>query len=81
MPHPTMQLKSICIVFHWMAKVNSKKLHQIINPVITGATEDMVMMGYCFGGAAVPEAARAGADRGRGRARSRHRRRGARDGL
>lgn len=29
---------------------------------ITGATEDMVMMGYCFGGAAVLEAARAGAD-------------------
>jgi len=29
---------------------------------ITGATDDMVMMGYCFGGAAVLEAARAGAD-------------------
>lgn len=28
---------------------------------ITGATEKMVMMGYCFGGAAVLEAARAGA--------------------
>ncbi|MGR3496954.1 dienelactone hydrolase family protein [Citreimonas sp.] len=29
---------------------------------ITGATDDMVMMGYCFGGAAVLEAARAGAE-------------------
>lgn len=29
---------------------------------IPGATADMVMMGYCFGGAAVLEAARAGAD-------------------
>jgi dienelactone hydrolase len=29
---------------------------------IAGATEDVVMMGYCFGGAAVLEAARAGAD-------------------
>lgn len=29
---------------------------------IHGATDDMVMMGYCFGGAAVLEAARAGAD-------------------
>lgn len=29
---------------------------------ITGATDAMVMMGYCFGGAAVLEAARAGAD-------------------
>jgi dienelactone hydrolase len=29
---------------------------------IPGATEDMVMIGYCFGGAAVLEAARAGAD-------------------
>ena len=29
---------------------------------IPGATEDMVLMGYCFGGAAVLEAARAGAD-------------------
>jgi dienelactone hydrolase len=29
---------------------------------IPGATETMVMMGYCFGGAAVLEAARAGAD-------------------
>jgi dienelactone hydrolase len=29
---------------------------------ITGATDDMVIMGYCFGGAAVLEAARAGAD-------------------
>lgn len=29
---------------------------------ITGATESMVLMGYCFGGAAVLEAARAGAD-------------------
>ncbi len=29
---------------------------------IPGATDDMVMMGYCFGGAAVLEAARAGAD-------------------
>jgi dienelactone hydrolase len=27
-----------------------------------GATENMVIMGYCFGGAAVLEAARAGAD-------------------
>ena len=29
---------------------------------IPGATEDMVLMGYCFGGASVLEAARAGAD-------------------
>lgn len=29
---------------------------------IPGATDDMVMIGYCFGGAAVLEAARAGAD-------------------
>jgi dienelactone hydrolase len=29
---------------------------------IPGATDSMVMMGYCFGGAAVLEAARAGAD-------------------
>jgi dienelactone hydrolase len=29
---------------------------------IPGATEDMVIIGYCFGGAAVLEAARAGAD-------------------
>ncbi|GGB36593.1 dienelactone hydrolase [Roseibium aquae] len=29
---------------------------------IPGASDDMVMMGYCFGGAAVLEAARAGAD-------------------
>ena len=29
---------------------------------IPGATENMVMIGYCFGGAAVLEAARAGAD-------------------
>lgn len=29
---------------------------------IPGGTEDVVMMGYCFGGAAVLEAARAGAD-------------------
>jgi len=29
---------------------------------ITGATDDVVMMGYCFGGAAVLEAARAGAE-------------------
>ncbi|AHM04845.1 Dienelactone hydrolase [Roseibacterium elongatum DSM 19469] len=29
---------------------------------LPGATDDMVMMGYCFGGAAVLEAARAGAD-------------------
>jgi dienelactone hydrolase len=29
---------------------------------LPGATENMVMMGYCFGGAAVLEAARAGAD-------------------
>jgi dienelactone hydrolase len=29
---------------------------------IAGASEDMVMIGYCFGGAAVLEAARAGAD-------------------
>lgn len=29
---------------------------------IPGASEDMVMIGYCFGGAAVLEAARAGAD-------------------
>ena len=29
---------------------------------IAGATDDMVMIGYCFGGAAVLEAARAGAD-------------------
>jgi len=29
---------------------------------ITGATDNHVMMGYCFGGAAVLEAARAGAD-------------------
>ncbi|SEM67275.1 Dienelactone hydrolase [Loktanella fryxellensis] len=29
---------------------------------ITGATENMVMMGYCFGGAAALEAARAGAE-------------------
>jgi len=29
---------------------------------IPGATENMVIMGYCFGGAAVLEAARAGAD-------------------
>ncbi len=29
---------------------------------ITGATDNMVMMGYCFGGAAALEAARAGAD-------------------
>lgn len=29
---------------------------------IPGATDDVVMMGYCFGGAAVLEAARAGAD-------------------
>ncbi|MBS0124558.1 dienelactone hydrolase family protein [Thetidibacter halocola] len=29
---------------------------------ITGATSDLVLMGYCFGGAAVLEAARAGAD-------------------
>jgi dienelactone hydrolase len=29
---------------------------------IPGATDDMVMMGYCFGGAAALEAARAGAE-------------------
>ncbi|MBV6656331.1 MAG: dienelactone hydrolase family protein [Devosiaceae bacterium] len=29
---------------------------------ITGGTENIIMMGYCFGGAAVLEAARAGAD-------------------
>ena len=31
-------------------------------PNIPGATSDMVIMGYCFGGAAVLEAARAGAE-------------------
>ncbi|MCB5199483.1 dienelactone hydrolase family protein [Loktanella sp. TSTF-M6] len=31
-------------------------------PNITGGTENIVMMGYCFGGAAALEAARAGAD-------------------